>query len=90
MTLFFRVVELQARRAIEPISFSLARSERIVLHSPPGLGKSILLHSLAGPTRLAQDKSQSSGKDIHELEASDLDTFAPQDGVSTGRGAADE
>ena len=42
------VVELQARRAIEPISFSLARSERIVLHSPPGLGKSILLHSLAG------------------------------------------
>ena len=43
-----QVVELQARRAIEPISFSLARSERIVLHSPPGLGKSILLHSLAG------------------------------------------
>ena len=30
-----QVVEPQARRAIEPISFHL-REERIVLHSPPG------------------------------------------------------
>ena len=82
-----QVVELQARRAIEPISFSLARSERIVLHSPPGLGKSILLHSLAGLHAPRSGQVSIFGKNIHELEASDLDTFASKWGIYQARGS---
>ena len=81
-----QVVELQARRAIEPISFSLARSERIVLHSPPGLGKSILLHSLAGLHSPRSGQVSVFGKDIHELEASDLDTLRLKMGYLPGEG----
>ena len=82
-----QVVELQARRAIEPISFSLARSERIVLHSPPGLGKSYPLTLACGTPRASFETEVSIfGKDIHELEASDLDTLRLKMGYLPGEG----
>ena len=57
-----------------------------MLHSPPGLGKSILLHSLAGLHSPRSGQVAIFGKDIHELEASDLDTLRLKMGYLPGEG----
>ena len=80
------VTQLQARQANEPISFALAPGDRLVMHSPPGLGKSILLHSMAGLHNPRAGQVSIFSKNIHQLAARDLDTLRLKMGYLPGEG----
>lgn len=80
------VVDLQARRAISPIGFELNSGERLVLYAPPGMGKSILLHSIAGLHRPLNGIVKFSNQVVHHLSASALDTLRLKLGYLPGEG----
>ena len=80
------VVGLQARQAISPISFELMPTGLLVLFAPPGLGKSILLHSIAGLHYPRGGEVTFNGERIHSLSAEALDLLRLKFGYLPGEG----
>lgn len=77
---------LQARKAICPISFELRDAEILVLYAPPGLGKSILLHSMAGLHRPRAGSVTFDGHTVHAMTAEALDLLRLKLGYLPGEG----
>ena len=77
---------LQARKAISPINFELTNGEILVLYAPPGLGKSILLHSIAGLHQPRAGTVSFDGETIHQLTAESLDSLRLKLGYLPGEG----
>ena len=80
------VDSLQARQAISPISFELPTSGLLVLFAPPGLGKSILLHSIAGLHDPRNGEVTFEGEKVHSLSAEALDVLRLKFGYLPGEG----
>ena len=77
---------LQARKAVKPISFKLEMGHKLLLHAPPGMGKSIIMHSLAGIHRPRQGTVLFKGQDIHVLPPAELDVLRLSLGYLPGQG----
>ncbi len=80
------VRDLQARRAIQPISFDLKAGQKRLLNAPPGMGKSILLHAMAGIHRPRGGTVLLKGHNIHELPPAELDVIRLSLGYLPGQG----